>query len=119
MTTRPTSDHVYIRRDPDPETTSGGIVIPQDIREMEGRGIHGRGTGAATGTVVAVGPGEWGKRGRKPLELQPGDRVLFEPAAGMTREIDGEALDVMEEGHVLGVVESEGAPAGESDGEAS
>jgi chaperonin GroES len=107
MTTRPTHDHVYIRPDRAPERTDGGIIIPETSQEEYRRGVDGRGNGAGVGTVVRVGPGEVStKTGeRQAMELRPGDRVLFEPYAGMEREIDGEKLLVMEENHVLGVFE--------------
>lgn len=99
MTTRPTSDHVYIRPDRAPDR-EGHIIIPEYRRAERAR------EEGATGTVVRVGPGDVTHKGaRIPMELRPGDRVLFERYAGMEREIDGEKLLVMEENHVLGVVE--------------
>jgi chaperonin GroES len=64
---RPLHDRILIRRLEPEEKTSGGIIIPDTAKEkpMEGE-------------VVAAGPGIRGDDGRLyPIDLKPGDRVLF------------------------------------------
>ena len=46
----------------------------------------------------------------RPLQVKPGERVLFGKYAGQTVRVDGEELLVMREEDVLGVIE--GAAAG-------
>ena len=41
----------------------------------------------------------------RPLQVKPGERILFGKYAGQTVKIDGEELLVMREEDVLGVVE--------------
>ncbi len=108
MKLRPLFDGVIIRMDPIRETTAAGIMIPQNIQEAYARGQFGKGQGVAVGTVLAVGPGEWCQKAkvRKPIGYSPGDRVVFEPHAGMDVEHDGEPALMMHAGHVLGVVEA-------------
>lgn len=108
MKIRPLQDHVIIRMDAIRETTEGGLFIPQDIQEAYSRGQFGKGKGIAVGTVLAVGPGDWCKKAqsvRKPIGYEAGQRVVFEPHAGMEIEHDGETVLMMAAEHVMGVVE--------------
>lgn len=63
---QPLQDYVLIERLPEPERV-GKIYVPQIAQE---KGLEG--------VVLAVGPGKRMPDGsRKPLELRPGMRVLF------------------------------------------
>ena len=99
MRFRPLHDRVMIRRvDPEGRTT-GGIIIPDTAQEkpMEGE-------------IVAVGPGARDETGKVvPLDVRPGDRILFGKWSGSEIKIDGEDLLIMKESDVMGVVE--GTPA--------
>lgn len=100
MKFRPLHDRVMIRR-VDPEgKTKGGIIIPDTAQEkpMEGE-------------IVAVGPGARDDQGNVvPLEVEPGDRVLFGKWSGSEIRIDGEDLLIMSESDIIGVLEGTGAP---------
>lgn len=64
----PCNDRVLIEVDPDEEETTGGIVMPKGSVED----IH------KWATVIKVGPGRVSKKGvRIPIDLKPGDRVLY------------------------------------------
>jgi len=67
MNIKPLSDHILIEPIKGEEKTKAGILLP-DTAERE-RPEQGR--------VIAVGPGQ--KRAGKviPLEVKPGDKVLF------------------------------------------
>jgi chaperonin GroES len=95
MKLRPLQDRVLIRR-VEPETkTPGGIFIPDNVQEkpMEGE-------------VVAVGPGVRGEDGKlQPMELKPGDRVLFGKWSGTEVKLDGAELMIMKEADIMGVLE--------------
>ncbi|GIW42581.1 MAG: 10 kDa chaperonin [Candidatus Binatia bacterium] len=95
MKIRPLHDRVLVRRVDEEEKTKGGIIIPDTAKEkpQEGR-------------VVAVGKGRITDKGELvPLEVKPGDRVLFGKYAGSEVEIDGEDLLILREEDILGVVE--------------
>ena len=95
MKFRPLHDRVMIRRiDPEARTT-GGIIIPDTAQEkpMEGE-------------IVAVGPGARDETGKVvPLEVKPGDRILFGKWSGSEIKLDGEDLLIMTESDIMGVLE--------------
>ena len=81
------------------DKTRGGIIIPDTVKEKP-----------QEGEVVAVGPGGRDESGKiTPIELKPGERVLFGKWLGTEVKIDGEDLLIMKETDVMGVIE--GAPA--------
>ena len=58
------------------------------------------------GQVVATGPGKRLKDGSlRPLEIKPGDKVLFGEYAGQRVKVHGEEFLVMREDDLLGIVE--------------
>ena|ERR1700688_2476411 len=95
MKFRPLQDRVLIRRIEQQTKTAGGIIIPDTVKEkpMEGE-------------VVAAGPGARGEDGKvHPLDVKPGDRVLFGKWSGTEIKVDGEELLVMKESDIMGVIE--------------
>jgi chaperonin GroES len=99
MQFRPLQDRVLIRRLESEQKTAGGIIIPDTAKEkpMEGE-------------VVAVGPGARDETGKlQPLDVKPGDRVLFGKWSGTEVKIDGEELIIMKESDVMGVIEGSAA----------
>jgi chaperonin GroES len=95
MTFRPLHDRVVLKRLEEDSTSAGGIIIPDTAKEKPMRG-----------EVVAVGPGARDERGMIiPLDLKPGDTVLFGKWSGTEVKIDGDDLLIMKESDVLGVLE--------------
>src|SRR5260221_1056706 len=95
MNSRPLQDRVLIRRIEAEAKTAAGIIIPDTAQEkpMEGE-------------VVAVGPGARGEDGTlHPLDVKPGDRVLFGKWSGTEIKLDGEDLIIMKESDIMGVIE--------------
>jgi chaperonin GroES len=94
MKLRPLQDRVLIRR-VEPETkTSGGIFIPDTAQEKP-----------VEGEVIAVGPGIRDEHGNlHPLDVAPGDRVLFGKWSGNEIKLEGEELVIMKETDLMGVV---------------
>jgi chaperonin GroES len=71
---------------------------------------HRQGEKPQEGEVIAVGPGARDESGKLvPLELKPGDRVLFGKWSGTEVKIDGEDLLIMKESDVMGVIEGASA----------
>jgi chaperonin GroES len=103
---RPLHDWVLIKRNKPEEKTSGGIIIPDAVRNKSTEGI-----------VEAIGPGKFeqekGKQEKKfvPTVLKPGQHVMF--IDYMTKEIvlNGEEITIIQEDNILGIVESFGALA--------
>jgi chaperonin GroES len=101
MRFRPLHDRVVVRRLEGEEKTKGGIIIPDTAKEKP-----------QEGEVVAVGPGARDESGNVvPIDLKPGDRVLFGKWSGTEVKIDGEELLIMKETDVMGVLE--GTQAGQ------
>ena len=95
MKFRPLHDRVVIRRIEGDDKTKGGIIIPDTVKEKP-----------QEGEVVAVGPGGRDESGKlTPVELKPGERVLFGKWSGTEVKIDGEELLIMKETDVMGVIE--------------
>ena len=95
MKFRPLHDRVVVRRVEEDTKTAGGIIIPDTAKEKP-----------MQGEVIAVGPGARDEQGKvQPLDVKPGDRVLFGKWSGTEVKIDGEDLLIMKESDILGVIE--------------
>jgi len=100
MKFRPLHDLVVVRRIEQQDKTAGGIIIPDTAKEkpMEGE-------------IIAVGPGGRDENGKLvPIDVKPGDRILFGKWSGTEVKIGGEELLIMKESDIMGVIE--GAVAG-------
>jgi chaperonin GroES len=86
----PLHDRVIVKRIEDKETVRGGIIIPDSAKEkpMEGE-------------VIAVGSGKREKGELIPLDVKPGDRVLFGKYGGTEIKIEGEELLILREEEIL------------------
>lgn len=95
MKMKPLYDRVLIKRIEEKEQKKGTIIIPDTAKEkpMEGK-------------VIAVGAGAVNKEGKRmPLEVKPGDRILFGKYAGTEIKIDNEEQVILREDEVLGILE--------------
>ena len=100
MKFRPLHDRVVVRRIEQQDKTAGGIIIPDTAKEkpMEGE-------------IIAVSPGGRDENGKLvPIDVKPGDRILFGKWSGTEVKIGGEELLIMKETDIMGVIE--GAAAG-------
>ncbi len=94
---RPLHDRVLVRRIDAEEKTKGGIIIPDTAKEKP-----------QEGEIVAAGPGARNEQGQLvPLDVRPGDRVLFGKWSGTEVKIDGKDLLIMKESDIMGVLEGE------------
>ena len=95
MKFRPLHDRVVLRRLEGEEKTRGGIIIPDTAKEKP-----------QEGEVIAVGPGGRDEAGKLlPIDLKPGDRVLFGKWSGTEVKIDGVEYLIMKESDIMGVLE--------------
>ena len=96
MKFRPLHDRVVVRRIDPQQTSAGGIIIPDTVKEkpMEGE-------------VIAAGPGARDEAGVvQPLDVKDGDRVLFGKWSGTEVMLDGEECIIMKEGDLMGVIDA-------------
>ncbi len=94
MAFRPLHDRVLVRRLEAEEKTAGGIIIPDSAQEKP-----------SEGEIVAVGNGSKADDGSvTPLDVKPGDKVLFGKWGGTEVKLDGEDLLIMKESDIMGVI---------------
>jgi chaperonin GroES len=99
MKFRPLHDRVVVRRIDAEERTKGGIIIPDTAKEKP-----------QEGEIIAVGPGARDENGKvQPLDVKPGNRILFGKWSGTEVRIDGEDLLIMKESDIMGVIEGAAA----------
>ena len=95
MKIRPLHDRVLVRPLEGEDKTTGGIIIPDTAKEKP-----------QEGEVLAVGPGARGEDGKLlPLDVKPGDRILYGKWSGNEIKIDGEDLLIMRESDIMGVLQ--------------
>jgi chaperonin GroES len=89
----PLHDRILVRRVEEKETTKSGLIIPDTAKEKP-----------QDGEVLAVGKGKIKDDGKfVPMQVKPGDRVLFGKYAGTDIILDGEDYLIMREEEVLGI----------------
>ena len=92
----PLHDRVLVKRIEEKETVKGGIIIPDSAKEKP-----------QEGEVVSVGKGKRLEDGKiVPLDVQPGDRILFGKYSGSEIKLDGEEYLIMREDEVRGILDS-------------
>ena len=96
---RPLHDRVVLRRLTAEEKTAGGIIIPDTAQEKP-----------TEAEVIAVGPGARNEQGEVvPLEVKPGDKVLFGKWSGTEVKLNNEELLIVKESDILGIISLPGA----------
>ncbi len=92
---KPLGDRIVVQRDESEQATSGGILLPETAKDKPSRGV-----------VIAVGEGRMLKNGQRvPLQVKPGDHVLFTSYGPDEIKINGEEYLLMREEDVLAVIE--------------
>ena len=92
---RPLGDRVLVKPLPTEERTKGGIVLPDTAKEKP-----------QEGEVIAVGSGKLLDNGQRvPIDLKPGDKILFSKYAGNEIKINDVEYLIMRESDILGVIE--------------
>jgi chaperonin GroES len=96
MNIRPLHDRVVVKRIEEKETVQGGIIIPDTAKEKP-----------QEGEVIAIGAGKRLDDGKLvPLDVKPGDRILFGKYSGSEIKLEGEEFLIIREDEILGVIES-------------
>jgi len=93
---RPLADRVVVKPVEREEKTKGGIYLPDTAskeRPMEG-------------TVLAVGEGRIDDSGKRiPMNVKPGDRVIFAKYSGTEFKVDDVEYLILSEKDILGIVQ--------------
>ncbi|GHF70792.1 hypothetical protein GCM10017056_47250 [Seohaeicola zhoushanensis] len=90
----PLRDQVLVRRLERVDKTSGGLIIPENVKEKPQDGI-----------VVSVGTGTRSENSDTiPMDVKAGDETLFGRWSGAEIRLDGEDFLIMKQGDVLGMV---------------
>ena len=91
---RPLHDRVIVQRLAEEERTRGGIIIPDTAKEKPQKG-----------KVISTGKGKTTEDGKiLPLEVKPGDEVLFGKYAGTEFKVEGEEFLMMREEDIYGIL---------------
>ena len=91
----PLGDRVVVEREESEQRTSGGILLPDSAKDKPARGV-----------VVSVGEGRLTDKGvRHPLQVKPGDRVVFTSYAGEPFKVGEDELLLMREDDILAIIE--------------
>ena len=91
----PLHDRVLVRRLEEKESVKGGIIIPDTAKEKP-----------QEGEVIAVGGGRREKGKLIPLDVKPGDRVLFSKYGGNDIKIDDQEYLILKEDEILAKIGS-------------
>jgi len=97
----PLHDRVLVRRLEEKETVKGGIIIPDTAKEKP-----------QEGEVIAVGAGRREKGELIPLDVKPGDRVLFGKYSGNDIKIEDEEYMILKEDEILAKIGTTARAAG-------
>jgi chaperonin GroES len=91
---RPLHDRLIVKRVSEEEKSPGGIIIPDTAKEKPQEGI-----------VISVGSGKQEDGKIIPIDIKPGDHVLFSKYGGTEIKLEGEEHLILRENEVLGVIE--------------
>jgi chaperonin GroES len=92
---KPLGDRIVVKPTPREEMTKSGIVLPDTAKERP-----------QEGTILSVGPGRTLDDGkREPMEVSPGEKVLFQKYAGTEFKLDEEELLILSQKDILAVLE--------------
>ena len=95
MSLKPLGDRVLIKPEPAEQKTATGLYIASNAQEKPQRG-----------EVVAVGEGKLNDNGeRLPMDVKPGDKVIYGKFGGNEVKIDGEDYLLMRVDDIYAIVE--------------
>jgi len=92
---QPLGERIVVEREESIAQTSGGIFLPGSAQDKPSRGV-----------VIAVGDGRLLKDGsRSPLQVKPGDQVLFTTYGPDEIKVGEDEYLLMREDDVLAIIE--------------
>ena len=91
---RPLGDRVLVKSVERPEQTKSGLFLPDTAQEKPQEAV-----------VLAVGPGKLLDNGtRTPIDLKPGDKVLYSKYSGTEIKQSEEDYLILRESDILAVI---------------
>jgi chaperonin GroES len=100
MDVRPLHDRLIVQRVDEGEQQIGGIIIPDSAKEKPQKG-----------KVLAVGDGKITEEGKRiPLDVRPGNLILFGKYSGQEIKLDGAEYLIVKEDEVLAVIDATQKP---------
>jgi chaperonin GroES len=90
MDLEPLGDRVIVQPGEGEEKTASGIVIPDTAKEKP-----------QEGKVLAVGPGRYEEGKLIPLEVKPGDTVIYSKYGGTEVKVGGKDMLILSERDIL------------------
>ncbi len=90
MDLEPLGDRVIVKPGEGEEKTASGIVIPDTAKEKP-----------QEGKVLAVGPGRYEEGKLIPLDVKPGDTVIYSKYGGTEVKVGGKDLLILSERDIL------------------
>ena len=100
MNVRPLHDRIIVQRLDEGEQQIGGIIIPDSAKEKP-----------MQGKVLAVGDGRMTDDGKRiPLDVKPGNVILFGKYSGQEIKLDGTEYLIVKEDEVLAVIDDAKKP---------
>ncbi|MBU2539598.1 co-chaperone GroES [Patescibacteria group bacterium] len=95
MNIKPLSDHVLIEPIKEEEKTKSGILLPDTVEKER----------PEQGKVIAVGCGKNIDGKIFPLEVKPGDKVIFTKYGPSEIKVDGKEYLIAKEEDILAIIE--------------
>jgi len=96
MNLKPLGDRVIVKQ-AEPETqTKSGLILADTAKEKPQKG-----------SVIAVGDGKWDEDGEKriPLDVKPGDTVIYSKYGGTEVKVEGDEYLILRADDIYAVVE--------------
>ncbi|MDD5656123.1 MAG: co-chaperone GroES [Elusimicrobia bacterium] len=91
---QPLGDRVLVKPVEQKETKRGGIIIPDTAKEKP-----------QEGQIVATGKGKMTEDGKLlPMDVKPGDRILYGKYSGNEIKIDDADYLIMHQDDILGIL---------------
>ena len=95
MSLKPLGDRVLVKPDAAEQKTASGLYIASNAQEKPQRG-----------EVVAVGAGKLNDAGeRMPMDVKPGDHVIYGKSGGNEVKVDGEDYLLLRADDIYAVIE--------------
>lgn len=95
MHINPLSDIVVIKRCSYEDISNSGIILPESVDITEDIGY-----------VKYCGRGKNTPKGRWPMEVKPGDKVIFSTNGHMVKYVNGEELIITRQDSIIGVIDA-------------
>ncbi len=90
----PLADRVLVQRAKIEETISGGIILPDSVKQKQ-----------EIGTVIAVGPGKTNKEGKLiEIAVKTGDQIMWDKYGGQEVTINEEEFIIVKADDIIAIV---------------